>query len=97
MGIRYLFKEKLWTIAKNTCLYLFVPIYKYVSNNQHGRRYRETRTKRMRILKITTTDPSEKQLLVILGSELDVPVRFDFKSKEYSIELASGEEVKTLK
>ena len=72
----------------------YVPVYEYVSSNQHGERYKRTGTKTFSICIIVTSDPSEHKQLIILGSTLDVPVRFDFKSQEAYLELASGEELK---
>lgn len=77
--------------------YAYVPVYKYVSNNQHGKRYMKAGVKKLQICKITATEPSEYQQLIIMGSTLDVPVRFDFGLQRPYLELVSGEEVKTLK
>ena len=77
--------------------YIYIPVYNYVSTNQHGDRYRQTGTKKLSICKMIAEGPSEYQSLILLGSTLNVPVRFDFKEQQPYIELASGEEVKTLK
>lgn len=76
--------------------YVHIPVYGYVSTNQHGDRYKQTGTKQLRVCKITASGESEHAQLIIMGSTLDVPVRYDFDSQKPYLELVSGEEVKTL-
>ena len=55
--------------------------YEFTSQNQHGARYRKSGDKQVRILKMScrTDDAAEMKQLILIGSELRVPVRYDFE------------------
>ena len=76
--------------------YHYIPVYEYASVNQHGERYKKTDSKCLRICRIIATDQSEHKQLIIMGSTLDVPVRFDFVSQRPYLELSSSEKLKKL-
>lgn len=75
----------------------YIPVYERASTNQHGERFKRKRYKKLRILKVKPVDLAEHKQLIIMGDRLNIPVRYDFDSHEPYLEIASGEEVKTLK
>lgn len=47
--------------------YVYIPVYEYVSTNQHGGRYKQTGRKRLSICRITAEHQHEHQNLILLG------------------------------
>lgn len=76
--------------------YKYIPKYEYASTNQHGERFKLVNHERISICKLIASDESENQQLILLGTTLDIPVRFDFNSHRAYIELVSAEFIKTI-
>lgn len=66
--------------------YSHSPQYEYVSTNQHGDRFKRSRSKRISIAILTaeTTDVVGLSRLILLSHHLDVPVRYDFKTDPHT-------------
>lgn len=63
--------------------YIHIPQYEHVSTNQHGCRYKKIGPKRAVIVRLSCLmDNPERvedmRMLILLSSQLDLPVRYDF-------------------
>lgn len=60
--------------------FIHVPQYEYAGTNQHGDRYKRISTKKISTSRLSTIvgEAEDIQTLIILGSQLDVPVQYDF-------------------
>lgn len=74
--------------------YKYIEQYKHVSCNQYGNRYKRLDSKRVKVVKMSTKyakDAGELSQLIIMGDQLDIPVRFNFDHSIAYIEIVSAE------
>jgi hypothetical protein len=79
---------------------MWVRLFEWAGNNQYGDRYKEKASKSISICRIEVgqDDTSGLRNLILLSSQLDVPVRYDFGANPQVayIEVVSAEKLREL-
>ena len=78
--------------------YYYAPQYEFVSVNQHGNRYKEKRSKKIVVARLSCerTNASGMSDLIVIGHQLNVPVHYDFTDQTAFIEIMSADTIRSL-